>query len=117
MRDFQIIFQAQLFINKYLYQVSREIIIDGGWIYFVKNQQKDKFFVCSCTPLDRLFKILIKRDEVKPPVKIAFTNDRKNIYMLPRIKEFKLINKDQQDLFFIKLRSEVQKYGYDLYFK
>jgi hypothetical protein len=63
--------------------------------------------VCSATPLDRLFKVLIRKDEKKPTIKLAFTNDRSNIYMLPRIKEFKLLNKEQQDMFFIKLRSEV----------
>lgn len=59
------------------------------------------------TPLNRLFKILIKKELDKPPIKMAFKNDKNNIYYLPKIKEFRLLNKDQQKMFFIKLRSEV----------
>ena len=44
--------------------------------------------------LDLLFKILIKKNEKKPLLKLAFINNRKNIYMMPRLKEFTLINKE-----------------------
>ncbi|CAD8163250.1 unnamed protein product [Paramecium pentaurelia] len=84
-------------------ETERYLALDGGWIYFFQLISKDKFSVSSANSLNNLFQILIKKNEDKPTFRFIFTTKQ--------IKRFYLANIEQQDLLFLKLKTECQKHG------
>lgn len=95
---------------KYTYvfnhQVNRYVIIDGGWLYVVRQRKADQFTICSVNDLKKLTKVLMTEKEKKFFFFLDFNNGKSKTYNFQK--------KENWNLFMVKLKSELQRIGYQL---
>ncbi|CAD8066672.1 unnamed protein product [Paramecium sonneborni] len=87
----------------------RYIYINGGYFYILQLKN-DKMLVKSINSLQRLFKIILKGDQIQ----LCFINANLDKTKPPKIKSYQFLKgKEQKEKLLMKMRGEINKFGYD----
>ncbi|CAD8152737.1 unnamed protein product [Paramecium octaurelia] len=97
-------FFTSLFSTDYRY-----IHINGGYMYILQLKN-DKMLVKSVNSLQRLFKLILKGDQIS----LCFINANLDKTKPPNIKTYQFLKgKEQKEKLLMRLRGEINKLGYD----
>ncbi|CAD8056726.1 unnamed protein product [Paramecium primaurelia] len=87
----------------------RYIYITDGYMYILQLKN-DKMFVKSVNSLQRLFKIILKGDQIQ----LCFINANLDKTKPPNLKSYQFLKgKEQKEKLLMRVRGEINKLGYD----